>query len=655
MHQSKKELPPPAATGCLHRLSSFSIAAVLWPLNALAAEPVQVAEPQEILDPHWLDERREAQQQMAGEIGVFHDFRFSDEVEASGITFEHRIVDDAGRNWKPNHYDHGNGMAVADVDGDGRLDIYFVTQVGSNQLYRNLGGARFALSEAGPDLALADRIGVAPSFADTDNDGDPDLFVTSVRGGNALLANDGQGLFRDISQSSGLDYSGHSSATVFFDYNRDGMLDAFVANVGKYTRGSDPAPVIGFVRDGDDGEFSYYPGYADAFEGHLKPLRTERSHLYENEGENRFANVSARTGLLDESWTGAATPIDANEDGWLDLYVLNMQGHDEYYENDGGERFTRKSRERFPRTPWGSMGVKVFDYDQDGNLDLYLTDMHSDMSEDIGVDREKLKADMKWTESVLRSGGMSIFGNAFFRNAGGGEFVEISDENGTENYWPWGLSAGDLNADGYEDLFVTSSMNYGFRYGVNSLLLNDGSRFHDSEFILGAEPRRLGRTAKPWFELQCSRADSSHNLCEGHEGPHVFWGALGSRTSAIFDLDDDGDLDIVTGEFNDGPMVLLSNLSLRRENLRYLKVALNGTRTNRDGLGSRVRVHAAGRMLTNLYDGQSGYLSQSSYPLYFGLGEAAEVDSVEVRWLSGQRQVVSGPIAANQLIRIVEP
>ena len=655
MQQSEKELPPPAATGCSRRLSAFSIAAIIWPLNALAAEPVQVAEPQEILDPPWLDGRREAQQKSAGEIGVFHDFRFSDEVEASGIAFEHRIVDDAGRNWKPNHYDHGNGMAVADVDGDGRLDIYFVTQVGSNELYRNLGGARFALSEASPDLALADRIGVAPSFADTDNDGDPDLFVTSVRGGNALLANDGQGLFRDISHGSGLDYSGHSSATVFFDYNRDGMLDAFVANVGKYTRGSDPAPVIGFVRDGDDGEFSYYPGYADAFEGHLKPLRTERSHLYENGGENRFANVTARTGLLDGSWTGAATPIDANEDGWLDLYVLNMQGHDEYYENDGGERFTRKSRERFPRTPWGSMGVKVFDCDQDGNLDLYLTDMHSDMSEDIGVEREKLKADMKWTESVLRSGGMSIFGNAFFRNAGGGEFVEISDANGTENYWPWGLSAGDLNADGYEDLFVTSSMNYGFRYGVNSLLLNDGSRFHDSEFIVGVEPRRGSRTAKPWFELQCSRADSSHNLCEGREGPHVFWGALGSRTSAIFDLDDDGDLDIVTGEFNDGPMLLLSNLSERRENLRFLEVALNGTRTNRDGLGSRVRVHAAGRMLTNLYDGQSGYLSQSSYPLYFGLGEAAEVDSVEVRWLSGQRQVVGGPIAANQLIRIVEP
>ncbi|NIP97381.1 MAG: VCBS repeat-containing protein, partial [Akkermansiaceae bacterium] len=210
-------------------------------------------------------------------------------------------------------------------------------------------------------------------------------------------------------------------------------------------------------------------------------------------------------------WTGNAAPLDYNEDGWTDLYVLSMQGHDQLYENVRGEKFEKKSREVFPRTSWGAMGIQVFDFDNDGHQDIFITDMHSDMSQEVGPNREKLKSDMKWPESMLQSGGMSIFGNTFFRGLGGGRFEEVSDRIGAENYWPWGLSAGDLNADGFIDVFIASSMNFPFRYGVNSLLLNDGGkRFEDSEFILGVEPRRDGRTAKPWFKLDPAGEDKDH-------------------------------------------------------------------------------------------------------------------------------------------------
>ena len=101
-------------------------------------------------------------------------------------------------------------------------------------------------------------------------------------------------------------------------------------------------------------------------------------------GGNRFADVTEATGLLDGSWSGDASPIDVNGDNYPDLYVLNMQGHDEYYENVKGESFEKKSREVFPKTPWGAMGIKVFDYNNDGLLDIIISDMHSDMSEDIG-------------------------------------------------------------------------------------------------------------------------------------------------------------------------------------------------------------------------------------------------------------------------------
>ena len=139
-------------------------------------------------------------------------------------------------------------------------------------------------------------------------------------------------------------------------------------------------------------------------------------------------------------------------------------------------------------------------------------------------------------------------------------------------------------------LFIASSMNFPFRYAVNSVLLNAaGERFVDSEFILGVEPRRDGRTAKPWFELDCSGRDRLHQVCREREGQFTVWGALGSRSSAIFDLDGDGDLDIVTNDFNSEPMVLVSDLA-QRTAVRFLKVTLVGRASNRNGLGA-----AAGR------------------------------------------------------------
>jgi hypothetical protein len=291
--------------------------------------------------------------------------------------------------------------------------------------------------------------------------------------------------------------------------------------------------------------------------------------------------------------------------------------------------------------------------------------MHSDMSEDIAPSSEKLKAHMQHGEEFLRSGGNSIFGNAFFRSESAGQFAEISDQVGAENYWPWGLSSGDFNADGYEDVFITASMNYPYRYGINSLLLNNrGKAFLDSEYILGVEPRRDAQTAMPWFELDCAGPDYRHAHCAsqsdelrpGKRRAHVVvWGALGSRSSAVFDVDGDGDLDIVTNEFNAEPMVLISNLSAQKKPMRYVEIELVGRTSNRSGLGAVVTLSAGGRSYVKVLDGQSGYLSQSLYPLYFGLGKAEVIDRIEVRWPSGKKQVLQGPITPNRSIQVQEP
>src|SRR5207249_2625513 len=445
------------------------------------------------------------------------------------------------------HYDHGTGLAAADVDGDGRPDLYFVTQLGRNELWKNVGDGRFADITDQAGVAMPDDVSVAAAFADIDNDGDPDLFVTTVRHGNRLFENMGGGRFRDITAQAGVGYVGHSSGAVFFDYDGDGLLDLFVTNVGVYTSNV-------------KGPGGYYVGLSDAFHGHTRTERAETSILYHNLGGNRFKDVTRDVGLVDRSWSGDATVIDVNDDGWPDLYVLDMQGENHLWVNEGGKRFRDATRQYFPRTPWGAMGVKAFDFDGDGRVD-------------------------------------------------------------------------DLNADGWDDIVITAGMNFPHRYGINSVLLNEAGRhFLPSEFLLGVEPRPGGATDQVWFRLDCHGADRDELFCTvcsqsgtaelgcrlDADGHLTMMAARGTRAAAVLDVDDDGDLDIVTNEFNAQPQVLVSDLA-QRHRIHFLKVRLRGTRSNREGLGAQVTVVLPdGRRSLKVMDGKTGYLSQSDLPLYFG-------------------------------------
>src|SRR2546425_675415 len=509
---------------------------------------------------------------------------------------------------------------------------------------------------------MPDEIAVGCAFADIDNDGDPDLFVTTVRHGNRLFENMGNGRFRDITASAGVGYVGHSAGAVFFDYDGDGLLDLFVTNVGVFTSNT-------------RGPGGYYVGLTDAFLGHLHPDRAEASILYHNLGGNRFKDVTGEVGLMDLSWSGDAVVFDVNDDGFPDLFILDMQGADHLWLNQGGKHFRESTAAYFPRTPWGAMGAKVFDADGDGRLDLYITSMHPDMWVDLpagnwaGEARKDDPAQMPG-QMIREPQNSLIFGNALFENRGSGRFDEVSDAVGVETYWPWGPSVDDLNADGWDDIFVAAGMNFPHRYGINSVLLNDAGRhFLPSEFLVGVEPRSNGETEQVWFTLACSGPDRGQFFCgvcrdAGASALGCRWeaagrltmmGSRGTRSAVVLDLDEDGDLDIVTNEFNGRPQVLVSDLA-QQHHVNYLKVRLRGTRSNREGLGAQVTVVLPdGRRILKPFDGKSGYLSQSDLPLYFGLGAADHAASVEVRWPSGTRQTLSGPISAGGTVEIVEP
>ena len=185
-----------------------------------------------------LQERKAQQEEAAKQFHAFYDFQFTDRVKESGITFRSHAVTDAGRTYKQVHYDHGMGMAVADVFGDGLLDIYFVDQLGQCQLWRNLGHGKFTNITESAGVGMEGKVCAGAAFADVDNDGLPDLFVMTVKFGNVLFHNLGNGKFKDVSKEAGLDYVGHSSSAVFFDFDNDGLLDLFLVNIGIYTSGA---------------------------------------------------------------------------------------------------------------------------------------------------------------------------------------------------------------------------------------------------------------------------------------------------------------------------------------------------------------------------------------------------------------------------------
>lgn len=635
-------------------LPEFAPPGTLLAAHGLPEGINHIAQPPGILDSDWLARVAERESAELREKEFVPGFLFEEASVEAGVNFKPQIVDDQRHRLLVNHYDHGNSVSVADVDNDGILDLYFTSQVGPNALYRGTKAGTFEDVTEESGVGLADRISVAASFCDTDNDGDVDLFVSSIRSGNVFFENDGTGKFSDKTTQANLDYVGHSSKGTFFDYDKDGLVDLFVSNVGKFTTQESALVRHDLCNSQPDTELKYFVGRPDAFAGHLVTELNEPSLLFRNLGGNRFENVTAPMGLSDNTmWSGDAIAFDANSDSWPDLYVCNMQGHDCLYINQNGKKFVAATNDYFSATPWGTMGVSVADFDNNGLFDIFLTDMHSDMSVDIGPDNEKQKSEVTWPEEFLKSEGRSVYGNAFFRQTESAKFEEVSDQINAENYWPWGLSNGDLNADGFQDAFLTSSMCFPYRYCTNSLLLNDrGKRFLDAQFATGIEPRADSELIAPWFSVDFQGEDADNDLRQGRDGTWVVWSATGSRSSAILDYDNDGDLDIITNEFNTRPQVFRSNLHLKSPN--QLKIKLTGTHSNRNALGSIVTVEAGDLRQQQLHNGSSGYLSQSIMPLYFGLGANSKVDRIQVIWPSGKTQVIDGPIESQQLLEITE-
>ena len=567
-------------------------------------------------------------------------------AERSGLAFENPFGWGSEREHLYTHGWAGGGVCIGDVNGDDLPDLFLTSQTGRDRLFRNLGGLRFEDVTDVSGLPEEQDWGAGACFVDIEGDGDLDLYLCNYDAPNRLYLNRGDGHFEEAARAAGLDYSGASVKASFADVDRDGDLDLFLLTNRLYPGPGRDDPRTEHV----EGRVRLVPGQEDAFalqerniDGRVEKYVVkagERDRLFRNEGQGRFRDVTDEAGLdghhpgLDATWW------DYDQDGWPDLYVCNdFWDPDRLWHNRGDGTFEDRASEVLPHTPWFSMGADAADVDGDGRLDLLV----ADMAPTTHVKSKIMMGEMGDSRWFLESAEpRQYMRNALYLPTGTGRCLEASWLAGLSSTdWTWSVLFGDLDCDGWSDLFVTTgSANHSFDPDLNREMAALARR---PDLRASKDPLAL---RKAQWELYRSRPPRTEaNLAFRNAGDLEFarareWGlehedvAFGA---ALADLDRDGDLDLVVNPVGQ-PARIHENRAAGEHRLLLRLVA----RGDPWGIGSRVTVETAeGRQVRELQSG-AGYMSANEPLLHFGLGQAERIDRLLVRWPSGLTTVFEG-------------
>ncbi len=532
---------------------------------------------------------------------------FTDVTQASGIDFTHF----SGARSSQLPEDMGSGAAWGDFDNDGWIDLFVVNSVGPialtaddrarsaahSTLYRNNGDGTF--SDVTAQMGIEHRSwGMGAAWGDYDNDGWIDLVVTAY-GEIVLYRNEAGHAFTDVGAITSVGgHPGFWAGATWGDYDRDGFLDLYVVGYVRFTvRPPDAVSLHNEIEEPTSLNPSSFP--------------PERNLLFHNNGNGTFTELAARLGVADTTGRGMeAAWADLDDDGWPDLYVANDVSDNALFLNRGDGRFLNVSHAARVADYRGAMGLAIGDWDGDLDLDMMVT--HWIAQENALYDNllSQLRRSDPDTRAPL-------------------QFMDEADRFGLGqialDYIGWGTSFIDYDNDGRLDLFVVNGSTFQDREDPSRLIPMQDQLFWNR----GAE--------KGFFDVS---AVSGDYFAQKEVG----------RGAAFADFDNDGDVDAFVVN-NGGKAVLLRNDGGNAKS--WLQVALRGTKSNVQGLGTKLRVVAGSDIQIREVGVQSSYLSQNSPVEHFGMDGHAVVDTLELRWTSGDTQIVTG-ISTNQRIDITE-
>jgi enediyne biosynthesis protein E4 len=548
-------------------------------------------------------------------------FRMEEASSASGISFRHKAptLDPKLNHIMPQVASMGAAVSVVDFDRDGWDDFYVTSSAegAHNALYRNLHNGTFR--DVAGDVGVADLnaagtgVSMGAVWGDYDNDGYEDLFLYKW-GKPELFHNDGGKGFTRVTDKAGLPPWVNANAAIWFDYDRDGKLDLFLG--GYYSEDVDLWHLKTTKMMPESFEYAQNGG---------------RKYLFHNLGDGRFEEVSSRLGINSRRWALAAVAADLRKTGYPDLFVANDYGVSELYFNEGGKRFREVGKETgVGYAPKSGMTASVGDILNQGRYAIFV----SNISE----------------EGVLVQGN-NLWMTAPGTSGDGIRFENVANAMGVElGGWSFGGQFGDLNNDGFLDLYQVNG---------NVSLDRDQSYWYDYSKVAGGNrtiisdaanwPPLKGRSLSGYQEKRVWINDGAGQFKEVSQVVGVL-DRYDGRAVALADFNNNGALDAVVAN-EKGPVLLYRNHADPQN--KWIEFQLTGRSSNREAVGAEVEVFWNGQQQIQQISGGSGFCSQNQRRLHFGLGRTDHIDRVEIHWPSGSVQKIESP-ALNKIHQVEE-